>query len=588
MRTRPLIWQIFFSYFLIIVLAVLIITGYTSRSIQQFYHAQIISDLQVRARVAGDQLLEKLVTNSPDIQPLCRELGKEIDARVTLVLPSGIVTADSDDEPSTMENHGDRPEIKHAIEQGMGSSVRFSHTLNKNMMYVALPLKDGSNILGVVRVAFPLTRLQDALSMVYTKTLSGGVITVILAVLLSWYISHKLSASLNEMKSGAERFARGDFSQPVSIPKPHEMGRLAQALNQMAAQMDDRIQTVLSQRNQQEAVLSSMVEGVIALDGEQRVISLNQAAARLIGVPLEHAQGEPLTEIINNPSLKAFVLHSLETPTPMESEISAQGQETQILQAHGAVLRDAQGEEIGAVVVLNDVTRLRRLEQVRRDFVANVSHELRTPITSIKGFVETLLDGAMDSPDDARRFLQIIAKQADRLNAILGDLLTLSRIEEEEKKALIQIEQGSLYDALVGAIQQCEGKADEKGIPIELECDPAITAPMNASLIEQAVANLIDNAIKYSESGEKVTVSGTCAEGEVIICVQDQGCGIPPEHLPRLFERFYRVDKARSRSMGGTGLGLSIVKHIAKAHAGRVTIESTVGKGSVFSICLPV
>ncbi|HPO14606.1 MAG TPA: ATP-binding protein [Candidatus Hydrogenedentes bacterium] len=587
MRTRPLIWQIFSSYFLIIVLAVLIITGYTSRSIQQFFHAQIIADLQVRARVTGDRVLEKLIVNSPDLQPLCRELGPEINARITVVLPSGVVAADSEEDPTQMENHGDRPEIQQAIQDRAGSAVRFSHTMNKNMMYVALPLKNNSQMAGVVRVAFPLTRLQNALSMVYAKTITGGVITVILALLVSWYIARKLSRPLNEMKSGAERFAQGDFSQPVALPKTQEMSRLAQALNLMAAQMDDRIQTVVSQRNQQEAVLSSMVEGVIALDGEQRVISLNQAAARLIGVPFEQAQGQLLTEIIGNPSLKAFVLHSLETSAPMESEISVQGQETQILQAHGSVLRDAQGEEIGAVVVLNDITRLRRLEQVRRDFVANVSHELRTPITSIKGFVETLLDGAMDSPEDARRFLQIIAKQADRLNAILGDLLTLSRIEEEERKSLIQIEQGSLYDALTGAIQQCEGKAEEKNMHIVLECDPAIAVPMNASLIEQAVANLIDNAVKFSDSGKEVLVAGIQTNEETIIRVEDHGCGIPAEYLPRLFERFYRVDKARSRSMGGTGLGLSIVKHIAKAHGGHVTVESTVGHGSMFSIHLP-
>ncbi len=587
MRSRPLIVQILSSYVVIIVLAVLIITGYTTRSIQQFYHAQIISDLQVRARVTGDRLVEKLVGDSPDLQALCRELSGEINARITVVLPSGAVAADSDENPEKMENHSDRPEIRQALREGSGSAVRFSHTLNKNMMYVALPLNKGDAVAGVVRVAFPLTRLQDALARVHKKMITGGIITAILAIVVSWRIARKLSRSLNDMKSGAERFARGDFSQPLALPAPQEMRRLAQALNVMASQMDDRIRTVMSQRNQQEAVLSSMVEGVIAIDGEQRVISLNQAAAGLIGVPLEQAQGRILTEIIGHPSLKAFVLHSLETPAPMESEISMQGQETQILQAHGAVLRDAQGQEIGAVVVLNDVTRLRRLEQVRRDFVANVSHELRTPVTSIKGFVETLLDGALENPEDARRFLRIIAKQADRLNAILGDLLMLSRIEEEERKALIQIEDCALYETLAGAIQQCESKAAEKGIPITLECDPAIVVQMNASLIEQAVANLIDNAIKYSEAGEEVSVSGCRADNEILITVEDHGCGIPSEHLPRLFERFYRVDKARSRSMGGTGLGLSIVKHIAKAHAGRVTVESTVGQGSVFSLYLP-
>ena len=233
------------------------------------------------------------------------------------------------------------------------------------------------------------------------------------------------------------------------------------------------------------------------------------------------------------------------------------------------------------------MTRLKRLEMVRRDFVANVSHELRTPVTSIKGFVETLLDGAMHNPDELQRFLRIVASQTDRLTAILEDLLTLSRVEQEENGAEIVFSPGPVKNVLDAAVEVCQMKASEKNIHVEITCDSVLQVPMNAPLLEQAVINLIDNAIKYSDPGQTVHVTATGSNGEVVIEIRDQGCGISREHLPRVFERFYRVDKARSRKLGGTGLGLAIVKHIAQAHNGRATVESSVGHGSTFSIRLP-
>ncbi len=588
MRPRPLIWHIFSSYLLVIAVAVVAVTGYTARSIRQSYHAQMTADAAIRARVAGDRLLEPLRRGArAEANDLCRAMGPELNARLTAILASGEVVGDSEEDPMKMDNHADRPEVKAALETGLGSSIRYSRTLRKDMIYVALPLTDAGRKLGAVRVAIPLTRLNDALWALYAKTATAAVFAALLAAGVSWVGSRRLLRSLNEMKHGAERFARGDFSEPVARRGAQEIAHLADVLNQMARQLDDRIRAVLNQRNQQEAVLSSMIEGVIAVDNTGRILSLNQAAAELLGVRADEAQGRSLREAANNEPISEFAACALESAAPVEGEFVIPGQDPRTLQAQGAVLRDARGEAMGAVVVLNDVTRLRRLEQVRRDFVANVSHELRTPITSIKGFVETLLDGALDSPDDARRFLQIVAKQADRLNAILGDLLTLSRIEEEEKKESICLEPSPLRETLAAAVQLCGSQAAEKNVRIELECAPELCVRMNAPLIEQAVANLVDNAVKYSDPGGTVRVTGERGGEETILRVQDQGCGIPPEHLPRLFERFYRVDKGRSRSQGGTGLGLSIVKHIAKVHGGHVAVESAVGQGSTFTIRLP-
>ena len=548
----------------------------------------MISDLEVRARVLCDRIREQLRQKGPAaVHALCREMGSKIATRVTVIQPDGVVIGDSEEYPADMDNHAARPEVAAAMKDELGASVRFSQTLRRDMIYVAVPLRDNGTTIGVVRVSLPVTRIRDALWVLYARIAAGGLLVVLLAALVSWHVSRRLSRSLEEMKRGVDRFAQGDFSRQLSLPESREMASLAEAMNRMAQHLDDRIRAVINQRNQQEAVLSSMVEGVLAVDNANRIISVNDACARLMGVRAEEAQGRLLHEVVRNAALKDFVAQAMDSPEPIENEFVLHEQDQQMLQAHGTVLRDAHGRGIGAVVVLNDVTRLRRLEQVRRDFVANVSHELRTPITSIKGFVETLLDGALENPDDARRFLEIVAKQSDRLNAILGDLLTLSRIEEGERKTGIPLEMRPVRESLAAAVQLCASKAATKCVIIELDCAESLMACINASMLEQAVANLVDNAIKYSDPGGAIRVYATMENGEVVIHVQDHGCGIPSEHLPRLFERFYRVDKARSRSLGGTGLGLSIVNHIAKVHRGRVWVESTPGKGSTFFISVP-
>ena len=282
-----------------------------------------------------------------------------------------------------------------------------------------------------------------------------------------------------------------------------------------------------------------------------------------------------------------FVEAAISSDVPTEREIQIRGAEDRWLHAHSMALCDAQRHKIGSLVVLHEVTRLKRLESVRRDFVANVSHELRTPITSIKGFVETLLDGALADQENASRFLEIVLRQVNRLEAIITDLLILSRVERATGEPISRLDTANVREPLKAAVEMCEKKAGDKQIRIELDCDPGLRAEINAPLLEQAVVNLVDNAVKYSEQGKSVRVSCEQHNGQLLIRVQDEGCGIEPKHLPRLFERFYRVDQARSRELGGTGLGLAIVKHIAIAHGGEVDVQSTVGTGSTFSIKIP-
>jgi two-component system phosphate regulon sensor histidine kinase PhoR len=336
-----------------------------------------------------------------------------------------------------------------------------------------------------------------------------------------------------------------------------------------------------------------MIEGVLAIDARQRIVGINRAAADLLGLDLDDVARRSLQEVVRNPDLRRFALRAIDCREPVEDDLVIHGVRDRTIRLRGTALRDASGEG-GAVIVLNDVTDVQRLENVRRDFVANVSHELKTPIASIKGFVETLLDGAADDPEANRRFLGIIARQSDRLAAIIEDLLALSRIEQREGAGNLPLEEARIADLLAAAVADCEPRAAERGIAVECACPEDLVAEVNPPLLEQALINLVDNAIKYSDPGKTIWLAaarepdGAGHPGGLSIRVRDEGCGIAAEHLPRLFERFYRVDKARSRAQGGTGLGLAIVKHIVQAHAGTIGVESEPQVGTTFTIRLPL
>ena len=358
-------------------------------------------------------------------------------------------------------------------------------------------------------------------------------------------------------------------------------------MNRMAQQLNQRIQTIVRQQNEREAMLSSMEEGVLAIDNGGCILSANAACATWFGQEPAQLVGRTVYEVIRKPDLLRFVEQALASEAPVEEETRILGPEDRWLIARGVALHDAERGRIGVLVVLHDVTRLRRLESLRRDFVANVSHELRTPVTSIKGFLETLLDGALEEKENAVRFLHIMLRQVNRLDAIISDLLSLSRIERGAEEQMIELVASPVAESLRAAVEMCQQRAADKGILLELTCPDDLVAPINGPLLEQAVVNLIDNAIKYSEPGSPVRVAAQREASEVVIRVIDQGCGIEAQHLPRLFERFYRVDTSRSRDLGGTGLGLAIVKHIALAHRGSVEVQSAVGAGSAFFLRLP-
>jgi len=588
MARKRLLWQLYPSYLLIILIGIIAVLWYASKSLRETYVERTAADLETRARLLEKQVSAKLTSVSGEsVDSLCKELGKKASTRITVIRTSGEVIGDSEEDPGKMDNHANRPEVRGALAGSSGTSTRFSRTLQQNMMYVAVPLRVNGEIVGVLRTSIPLTSIDEALRAIQFKIALAGLIVAVLAAVVSLVVSRRISRPLEKLRQGAELFARGDLESRLPVPDSEELGGLAEAMNHMAYQLDSRIRTATKQRNEMEAVLSSMVEGVLAVDAEERVIGINHAAAELLEVDSAHIQGRTIHEVVRNSELLRFVARTLVSMWPVEGDIVLRNGGEKFLQAHGTILRDADGRGIGALVVLNDVTRMRRLENVRREFVANVTHELRTPVTSVKGFVETLLDGALSDPENAKHFLSIIARQTDRLNAIIDDLLSLSRIEQETEDEEIVLKEDRIVDVLQAAIQVCETKAAAKKIAIDLECEEGVSVRINPPLLEQAVVNLIDNAIKYSDRKGTIHVGAVMRDAEIIVSVRDHGCGITKEHLPRLFERFYRVDKARSRKLGGTGLGLAIVKHIAQAHGGKVTVESTPGKGSNFQIHLP-
>jgi two-component system phosphate regulon sensor histidine kinase PhoR len=582
--------QLYLSYLMITLLSLGAIGGYTVSALHNFYYEQTSTDLESRARLIQYQASHHFASaNILELKHLAETLRQPGVLRVTFIFPDGTVAGDSDENPTLMDNHSDRPEVMEALAGKTGSSVRYSTTVKANLMYVTLPINSGDQLVGVVRLSVPLTVVDEALKGMLWKIVLAGLLIALVATPVSLYISRRISQPLSEMKDNAERFASGKLDSRIRVEGPEDVLRLAEALNAMAAQLDDRIHTVTAQSNEQEAILSSMAEGVIAVDSNQNILSLNRAAAKLLDVSSELASGQPVAMVMRNKQLQEFVNNALTSSETVEQDIEFhRGESGQILKVMGTALRDVNQSPIGAVIVLNDVTRLKRLENMRRDFVANVSHELKTPITSIKGFVETLLGGALDNPDDSKRFLEIVAGQADRLNAIIDDLLSLSQLEQDSEKAEIVIENRELKPVLEMAIQACAPKASEKTVHVDLNCLENITARINPQLFEQAVINLVDNAIKYSLPSTQVWVEVSVGNVELAVSVSDEGRGIEKEHFPRLFERFYRVDSDRSREMGGTGLGLAIVKHIAQVHGGSVSVDSSVGKGSTFRIHLPL
>lgn len=584
MWRRRLFWKLTLTFSLIIVFCMAGVGGYLVYSQRGTTRRQMEDQLERIAKLVDERFSPLIDLGSvAPADSLAARLGENSRTRITIIAPDGRVLADTEGDPERMENHRFRPEVQEALNGRLGSSMRFSTTVRQPFLYVALPSERQPG--WVVRVAVPLTQFNRNVRDATNVLILGTAIATALAILLAALFTRRITQPLDAMRSSLQRLERGEFGVRLEPGGEDEVGLLARTLNRAQDQLEQTIHTLTSQRNQRDAILASMVEGLVAVDSQERVLLMNKSARRLLALDSQEVEGRPLVEAVRQPDFVRFVRDTSQARNPLNAELVLHDRGPRWLELHGAPLHFGAESGQGAVVVLNDVTRLQKLEKARKDFVGNVSHELKTPVTSIKGFLETLLHrGALEDTDTARRFLGIIAKHADRLSAIIDDLLYLSRLEHEGQE--IAKHEVQLAKLVEGCIADFEHAAKTQNVELIARAAPQTRVLGDTSLLRRALDNLVDNAIKYSPAGGRVEVQLIEEPKRVLLRVTDQGIGIPEEHLPRISERFYRVDTGRSREMGGTGLGLAIVKHVALVHDGELRIESTVGKGTSFTLRL--
>ncbi len=581
MRLR-LFWKLGLTYLLLLFLALLGVDVYAGRVLRRDYLRAAYEQLESLGRLVAAR---PPAFDRPDELEAWTEWLGASGARVTVVAADGTVLADSAEDPRKMENHAGRPEIQDALARGEGRAVRFSRTVERELVYLARrhPRPGGGVV--VVRLALPLAEIDAALADLRWRLWGASLALLLLGGGVSLLYSRAISGRIERLKEFSQRVAGGDF-RPVAVERAgDELTDLARSLNESARQLDLTIRSLTDERNRAAAILGSMVEGVAVVGADERVLFCNQAFCRAVASEAGSCQGRPLLEVIREPELVRIIRRALAAGESAPSEVTLGAAPPRTFAITAAPVRSA--EAAGAVLVLHDITELRRLERVRRDFVANVSHEFKTPLTAIQGFAETLLGGALDDPKNSRRFLEIIREHAGRLGRLTDDLMELSLIEAGK----LEMEFRSLGVAEV--IEPCVETARLRAGPkqLTLVVEAAADLPRirgDARRLQEVLQNLLDNAVQYTPAGGRITVRAARRDAQVVIAVSDTGIGIPHADQERIFERFYRVDAARSREVGGTGLGLSIAKHLVEAHGGRLTVESDVGRGSTFSVFLPI
>jgi two-component system phosphate regulon sensor histidine kinase PhoR len=599
MKNPKLFWYIFLPTLFLILAFTLLLVWHEGRIVSTIYNQQVQEKLVGWSRLLVPQIKLLSAGNPTDLQSFCRRTGRITATVITIMDGSGTVLADSNRSPLFMNNHHNQHEYPEVISAGqgeVGKIRRFDKTLKQDMVFVAIPFDLDKQGGGILRLGVPASKWSSVFSFFSIKVFFVGSGFVFTVAFFSWALARKISFPLVEMAKGARRFAEGKTDKlfaAVDYHGPREITVFAHALNKLARKVNKRVSFVIQQRNELELVFSSMKDGVLAIGTDHRVIRINRAVTELFNLEGMKVRGKAFEGFIRARPLQDFLCSSLNGDAVMERELVLHGGDHFItLHAHAIPLYDGDGKRMGILVVMNNLTKLNKLENIRQDFVANVSHELKTPITSIRGYVETLLDGALDDRKAAGKFLNIIDRQGRRLEAIVEDLLTLARIEDKEGKKSVLLETEKIKPVLEAAMQTCFVQARQKNMIIKVECVPALTGRINRPMLEQAIINLLTNSITYCPAGTPILLSAYKHDvlddrGSVCISVTDKGPGIADKHRERVFERFYRCDKARSRKHGGTGLGLAIVKHIAVAHKGRVKLESTYGQGAVFSIIIP-
>ena len=586
MGSRRIQWKLFYLFSAFSVIPLFILAAIIYSSFKDSYFDNYLRVLESDTRLICERL--KSDTSFISYREITSEYDKKTGVRVTIIDTTGKVLGDSRHDPLKMDNHSNRPEVIEAFKGKSSSWHRFSFTLTDDMLYAAMPVfNNEGRVYIVVRTAINTRDIENNLTTAKNSIFAAAGILSLFLLIVMFVVLNNLLKPLFDIRSGAERFSKGVFGQKIFPPKDQTLRNIAESLNTMAAQLDEKLEIIEEQGNIQQAVLISMKEGIIAVDHDERILLLNQTAKDILKIGNEELQSKTLQEIVRVSDIQKFFKQVSSGEDTQETEIILQAGTERTLQLTGTRLLDINNNAIGTLVVLNDITNIKYLDSVKKDLIANVSHELKTPVTTIKGFIETLKDGAIEDRKNAERFLDIVLKHIDRLDMIIDDLLTLAKLEQTGGSG-IELEEQPIRPILESVVEDFEIKARHKKIDIIIKCDEELTGRINRHLLEQAIANLIDNAIKYSDKKTTIEIGAYKQDNELKIYIDDNGFGISEEHIPRLFERFYRIDKARSREEGGTGLGLAIVKHLVNVLGGTVIVNSTPGKGSLFTISLPV
>lgn len=554
--------------------------------LEKYYLGNLQNGMINQAKLVSDIAKEQVVNNNyKSLNEQVKTLAKKINTRITIILLDGKVIADSEFDPQIMENHGDRSEIKDAVAGKIGSHTRFSTTLQTDMMYVAIPLEYGGEIIGATRLSMSLSEVNQTFINLIMILVTGIVIVALIVFLLSLKLAKGLTKPIEAISEGAHRIAAGDLNTKVYSGTKDEIGELGQTINFMTKTLKEKINEISQEKSRLENILTTIGSGVIVLDNYGLVRIVNPAAEEIFGISLATSKDKHNLEVIRNFGLNEQIEKCLTHEIIIDYEFIILHPEEKILQCYIAPVYRYKVIS-GVTIVFHDITSLRRLEQMRADFVANASHELRTPLTAIKGYAETLLDGALDDRGVSEKFVTIIDQEANRLIKLVEELLTLSRAENQQQENVRQ--SVDVLTIIKSVSEQMKNSFNAKNVTLTLDLPDILSmVKANPDRIKQVMVNLLDNALKYTPEGGQVQVKAWHEGENVKVTVSDTGLGIPEKDLSRIFERFYRVDKARTRRMGGFGLGLSIVKHIIESSGGRIGVDSTVNKGSVFWFTLP-
>jgi len=580
---RSIQWRITLPFILLILGSIGFLGLYLVDSARDTQIDNLRSQLENTARLTAQASLPGFTDpETEDLADLAETLGRETGARVTIISLSGTVLGDSEEDPETMENHANRPEVMAALASGIGESTRYSATLGEQLMYVAVPIVSRGEVVGVARAALPLAAVENLVAKVTTPVIAALGITAGVALLAAALISRAISRPIQEVTGAARRIARGELSQKISVKTKDEASQLAEAFNQMSLSLQKTVAEISEERGKLAAILASMADGVIMTDGEGNVLLANPAAEKLFGFKQGKVRGRYFIEAVPDYEVDEVLRSCLKTGREQAVQLES-GIGKRFLRVVAVPL--ITDRPAGALVVFQDLTELRSLQTMRRELVGNISHELRTPLATIKAVIETLKDGAVEDRELTRNFLTSVDSEVDRMTQIVAELTELSRIESG--KAELKLERVDLNTLAREAIAQLNPFATRRGVTVSLEPTPKLP-PVTADKerVRQVITNLLHNALKFTPPKGKVTVAAGLKGDSATLSISDTGIGISGEDLPHVFERFYKADKARSG--GGTGMGLAIAKHIVQAHGGTIRAQSEPGKGSTFSFSLPV